>query len=59
MGHDLKTPLRSGADNAELCEHIRAIWTPRSDRYSEERTAALHAGSFVPAEKVEMFRIGG
>ncbi|MCP3958212.1 MAG: GTP 3',8-cyclase MoaA [bacterium] len=58
-GHDLKTPLRDGASDDELLERIRAIWTRRADRYSEERTAALAAGRFVPAEKVEMFRIGG
>ena len=58
-GHDLKTPLRDGASDAELLERIRAIWRRRADRYSEERTAALQAGRFVPAEKVEMFRIGG
>ncbi len=58
-GHDLKTPLRDGASDAELTRRIRAIWRRRADRYSEERTAALRAGRFVPAEKVEMFRIGG
>ena len=59
VGHDLKTLLRDGADDGELLERIRQIWRRRTDRYSEERTAALHAGRFVPAEKVEMFRIGG
>ena len=58
-GHDLKTLLRAGASDDELRERIGAIWRQRTDRYSEERTAALRAGRFVPAEKVEMFRIGG
>ncbi len=58
-GHDLKTPLRAGASDAELTERIGAIWSRRVDRYSEERTAALDSGRFVPVEKVEMFRIGG
>ncbi len=58
-GHDLKTPLRSGASDAELLRQIGALWGRRRDRYSEERTAALRSGGFVPAEKVEMFRIGG
>ncbi len=58
-GHDLKTPLRDGASDAALREQIRQVWRRRIDRYSEERTAALRAGRFVPAEKVEMFRIGG
>jgi cyclic pyranopterin phosphate synthase len=59
VGHDLKTPLRDGASDEELAERIAAIWRLRQDRYSEERTAALRAGLFVPADKVEMFRIGG
>ena len=59
VGHDLKTPLRDGATDDELRDLICGIWQARTDRYSEERTAALQAGNFVPAEKVEMFRIGG
>lgn len=59
FGHDLKTPLRDGASDAELQEVIRKIWRARTDRYSEERTAALRRGEFVPVDKVEMFRIGG
>ena len=43
----------------ELRDHLASIWRQRSDRYSEERTAALRQGRFVAAEKVEMFRIGG
>ncbi len=58
-GHDLKAPLRAGAGDDELRDRIRSIWSARTDRYSEERTAALAGGRFVPAEKVEMFRIGG
>ena len=58
-GHDLKAPLREGASDGELLERIRSIWRRRIDRYSEERTAALASGRFAPAEKVEMFRIGG
>jgi len=59
VGHDLKTPLRAAASDTELGERISGIWKLRTDRYSEERTAALKAGRFVAAEKVEMFRIGG
>jgi len=58
-GHDLKTPLRAGESDEELRGRIRALWGRRADRYSEQRTAALAAGRFVPADKVEMFRIGG
>lgn len=59
VGHDLKEPLRSGENDADIEARIRRIWRAREDRYSEQRTAALRAGRFVPAEKVEMFRIGG
>lgn len=59
QGHDLKTLLRGGASDEELTGRLRQIWSGRTDRYSEERTAALRRGEFVPAEKVEMFRIGG
>jgi GTP 3',8-cyclase len=53
-GHDLRSPLRSGATDAELTAIIRAIWQSRTDRYSELRTAA------TPGEaKVEMSTIGG
>lgn len=58
-GHDLRGPLRSAASDDEISERIRSIWSRRTDRYSEERTAALEGGRFVPIEKVEMFRIGG
>ena len=53
-GHDLRTLLRAGADDAEVVEHLRAIWTVRDDRYSELRTAAGSRG-----DRVEMSRIGG
>lgn len=59
VGHDLKTPLRDGASDDQLRDRVRKIWSARTDRYSEERTAALRRGDFVPADKVEMFRIGG
>jgi cyclic pyranopterin phosphate synthase len=58
-GHDLKGPLRAGASDGELAALVRSLWRRRTDRYSEERTAALRRGRFAPAEKVEMFRIGG
>ncbi len=58
-GHDLRALLRAGSSDDELRDHITSIWRRRVDRYSEERTAALRAGRFIPSEKVEMFRIGG
>jgi len=53
-GHDLRAPLRLGASDEELVEQLRGIWTRRTDRYSELRTAETAA---LP--KVEMSYIGG
>jgi cyclic pyranopterin phosphate synthase len=53
-GHDLRSLLRSGADDSAIERVLRAVWTARSDRYSELRTAATAA-----SPKVEMSHIGG
>jgi cyclic pyranopterin phosphate synthase len=53
-GHDLREPLRAGASAEELAESIRGVWTRRTDRYSDLRTAETAA---LP--KVEMSYIGG
>jgi GTP 3',8-cyclase len=53
-GHDLRAPLRLGASDEELIEQLRAIWTRRTDRYSELRTAET-----ASLPKVEMSYIGG
>ena len=53
-GHDLRAPLRAGASDDELAELLRGIWTRRTDRYSELRTADTPS---LP--KVEMSYIGG
>jgi cyclic pyranopterin phosphate synthase len=53
-GHDLRAPLRLGASDDDLAMELRAIWTRRTDRYSELRTA--ETGSLP---KVEMSYIGG
>jgi cyclic pyranopterin phosphate synthase len=53
-GHDLRAPLRLGASDDELAELLRGIWSRRTDRYSELRTAETSA---LP--KVEMSYIGG
>lgn len=59
-GVDLKAPLRAGADEKDLESLVRSAWGERKDRYSEERTSALHQGLPLAASpKVEMFRIGG
>ncbi|MBS0319525.1 MAG: GTP 3',8-cyclase MoaA [Proteobacteria bacterium] len=53
-GHDLRGPLRAGADDAALRAAIGSLWLARDDRYSEVRTAAT-----ARAPKVEMSYIGG
>jgi len=53
-GHDLRAPLRLGASDAELTEELRALWTRRTDRYSELRTAET-----ASSPRVEMSYIGG
>jgi GTP 3',8-cyclase len=53
-GHDLRGPLRAGASDAELAARIAVLWSGRSDRYSELRSAAT-----VGLPKVEMSHIGG
>ncbi len=53
-GHDLRAIIRSGADDRELAEALRRIWTGRDDRYSELRSLET-----VDLPKVEMSFIGG
>ena len=53
-GHDLRELLRSGVSDAQLDESVRAIWTRRTDRYSDLRTAET-----TSRPKVEMSHIGG
>jgi GTP 3',8-cyclase len=53
-GYDLRAPLRLGASDEELAEFLRSIWSRRTDRYSELRTAKT-----ASLPKVEMSYIGG
>jgi cyclic pyranopterin phosphate synthase len=53
-GVDLREPLRSDLTDEELAELISAVWRKRADRYSE-----LRARNNAPADKVEMYYIGG
>jgi cyclic pyranopterin phosphate synthase len=52
-GHDLRTLVRGSSEEA-LLEAIGRIWTARSDRYSEIRSAET-----VGAPKAEMSLLGG
>ncbi len=54
QGFDLKTPLRSGADDAALLQSITSLWQHRTDRYSEIRSEATQG-----QRKIEMSYIGG
>jgi GTP 3',8-cyclase len=54
-GHDLRAPLRTGASDADLQALLEAVWTRRTDRYSDLRTEQTAA----QLPKVEMSYIGG
>ncbi len=56
-GLDLRTPLRSGADDDELLRLIRGTWSDRTDRYSELREELRRSGP--EHRKIEMYYIGG
>ena len=58
QGHDLRTLLRNNVDDAQLTSAIGHVWTQRTDRYSELRSAQSSLGGSVP-NKVEMSYIGG
>jgi len=53
-GHDIRALLRGGADDAAIRETIAALWSARTDRYSEIRTSHT-----TKLEKIEMSYIGG
>jgi len=53
-GHDLRAVVRSGASDADLEAAIGAIWSRRTDRYSDLRSA-----NTVDLPKIEMSYIGG
>ncbi len=54
VGHPLRDLVRSGADDERLRDAISVVWTERTDRYSELRSAATK-----DLPRVEMFAIGG
>jgi len=53
-GHDLRALVRGGADDAQLEAAIADVWSRRTDRYSELRSA-----NTVDLPKIEMSYIGG
>ena len=61
-GHNLKVLLRGGAGDDRLLDVLQQVWLQRTDRYSEERLAALRSGAgYDPKEhkKIEMISLGG
>jgi GTP 3',8-cyclase len=54
-GHDLRDFMRNGASDEQLRERIIEIWSARTDRYSDERTAETRKNR----KKIEMSYIGG
>jgi cyclic pyranopterin phosphate synthase len=59
-GHDLRTPLRAGASDAEITALLAGIWHARDDRYSEQRGEETAKRRHDKAGgRVEMSYIGG
>src|SRR6059036_3175227 len=53
-GHDLRALVRGGATDEEIAKAIAAVWTERTDRYSE-----LRSSDTAGLQKIEMSFIGG
>jgi cyclic pyranopterin phosphate synthase len=53
-GHDLRALVRGGAPDEEIETELRRVWSGRTDRYSDLRSAATE-----DLPKVEMSYIGG
>lgn len=53
-GHDLRALLRGGASDEEVARALADVWSARTDRYSELRSAET-----ADLPKVEMSYIGG
>ena len=54
-GYDLKQMIRAGSSDTEISAQVTKIWSGRTDRYSELRSA-MNIGR---PNKVEMYHIGG
>ena len=54
VGHDFRSLLRGGKTDTEIADLLRSVWSVRTDRYSELRSASTPG---LP--KVEMSYIGG
>jgi len=54
QGQDARAVLRDGATDEQVAAFVRDVWSVRSDRYSELRSAAT-----TGLPKIEMFAMGG
>ena len=62
QGHDLKALMRNGATDEQLIQAISSVWSNRTDRYSDERLAAMRSPEgYQPKahHKIEMITLGG
>jgi GTP 3',8-cyclase len=61
QSHDLKKLMREGASDEDLIAFIRAAWSERTNRYSEERLEAMKSGEYRAdsRRKIEMISLGG
>jgi len=58
-GYDLRSLLRSGADDDRIRDRLAAIWHGRDDHYSEIRGKHTDQSQLSRRDKVEMSYIGG
>ena len=61
-GFDLKTFMRKGASDEQICDAITAVWSKRKDRYSDQRWEAINSiVGYQPKnhKKIEMITLGG
>jgi cyclic pyranopterin phosphate synthase len=58
-GHDLRSLLRGGHDDAQIAAAIGAVWSRRADRYSELRSAESPDAPAGERRRIEMHYIGG
>ncbi len=50
LGIDLRTPLRAGADDAELAALVAGAWRARADRGAEDRVGLSQRGALYPRD---------
>src|SRR5262252_2152202 len=58
---DLKSLIRAGASDDEICTQVAKIWSGRTDRYSDIRWQQVRSGTYEARDhkKIEMITLGG